>query len=400
MQAARWIVIAVVTIGVALLVTFQRGQVLPESGVQGVIGLHSPSKKALDALLEETPSPARTVDSMWYAGGIPHRQAVIHYLSRAALLDPKLLDSSRAIINDACRDADLSVQTIALQLASATGGSAPWQWVNVMLQDADPQVRLLWLNFLVSNRQSEDVSTVLWMLNDSEPQVVATAMAALGDRADRNFAYDPAADKPARRAAVEACLTWWREQKGTQPAAAPALAVPPPPSPTLADEFQLTDIDGAKVDLAALRGRIIVLYFWHSADQPARDQLSELVQLKYRHGDELVVLGIGTDGVSDPHGDAQFAAAADGSLPFNADAARAIEVMARADQVNFPVLIENTGQVAGAYCGFEVPVTVWIGRDGFVRRRYTGTRSLDVLEQIYARLHAISVETTQPTPRP
>lgn len=61
------------------------------------------------------------------------------------------------------------------------------------------------------------------------------------------------------------------------------------PAPVL----QLPDLQGQSVNLAALRGQVVLVNFWASWCEPCRDELPELDELRYRHADQgLVVLAV------------------------------------------------------------------------------------------------------------
>jgi thiol-disulfide isomerase/thioredoxin len=78
-------------------------------------------------------------------------------------------------------------------------------------------------------------------------------------------------------------------------AAAPTLAAdavlqpwapPPPPS------FALRGLDGRTVDLAALRGKLVLVNFWATWCAPCVEELPSLQHLRLEFGDELEIVAV------------------------------------------------------------------------------------------------------------
>jgi hypothetical protein len=52
----------------------------------------------------------------------------------------------------------------------------------------------------------------------------------------------------------------------------------------------------------------------------------------------------------------------------------------KARGINYPILLDEHNEVGGRFNGGELPTTVIIDAEGFVRRRFVGARSLAVFE--------------------
>jgi len=62
-----------------------------------------------------------------------------------------------------------------------------------------------------------------------------------------------------------------------------------------ANKFAVTTTMGARVELAALRGKAVLLCFWSAADAGSRQLVEQVTALQQRHGDSLFVLGVSVD---------------------------------------------------------------------------------------------------------
>jgi thiol-disulfide isomerase/thioredoxin len=72
---------------------------------------------------------------------------------------------------------------------------------------------------------------------------------------------------------------------GCQTPATPASVQPAP-------DFTLTTLDGDRIQLAALRGRWVLVNFWATWCAPCREEMPYLHQLAVEHSDQLTVLAV------------------------------------------------------------------------------------------------------------
>ncbi|HYV20718.1 MAG TPA: redoxin family protein [Verrucomicrobiae bacterium] len=75
----------------------------------------------------------------------------------------------------------------------------------------------------------------------------------------------------------------------------PAAATGPIEQGKPAPAFQGRDLEGHAVDLAALRGRVVLLDFWASWCPPCRDAALVVRRLAAERGDRLVIVGVSVD---------------------------------------------------------------------------------------------------------
>jgi cytochrome c biogenesis protein CcmG/thiol:disulfide interchange protein DsbE len=146
-------------------------------------------------------------------------------------------------------------------------------------------------------------------------------------------------------------------------------AVPPKADPLLnkpAPQFVRTDLAGRPVDLASLRGRVVLFNFWATWCAPCLVEIPRFIgwQSKYA-ADGLQIIGVSMD---------------DDSAP--------VASLVRKRGVNYPVVMgdEQIGLLYGGVLG--LPVTYLIDRQGSVRARYKGDADLGAMELAIQRLLA------------
>jgi len=59
--------------------------------------------------------------------------------------------------------------------------------------------------------------------------------------------------------------------------------------------FRATALDGSDVELASLRGKVVVLDFWATWCRPCVEEFPTLRKIDERHGDEVLLLGVNMD---------------------------------------------------------------------------------------------------------
>ena len=135
-----------------------------------------------------------------------------------------------------------------------------------------------------------------------------------------------------------------------------------------APDFALHAVVGTNVRLSEHQGEVVVLSFWGSRCAPCRMQLAALDKsVKTYSSVGLRVFGIGVDD----------------------DPARSLE-FAKAQSVEFPLLLDPTKSVGRNYQVDNLPMTVLIDRGGIVRhvhRDYSGKEDALYLQELRALLN-------------
>lgn len=126
-------------------------------------------------------------------------------------------------------------------------------------------------------------------------------------------------------------------------------------------DFVLKDMHGQNVDLAAYKGKVVMLNFWATWCGPCKVEIPMFVELQQRYRDQgLVFLGVSID-----------------------DPPEALRAFAQEYSMNYPIL-QGLGRddIQSAYGPmFGIPVTLLIARDGTICTRYLGPRPKERFER-------------------
>ncbi len=138
------------------------------------------------------------------------------------------------------------------------------------------------------------------------------------------------------------------------PAEAKALAIG-----EYAPAFSLTDLGGKALDLAAYRGKVVLLDFWATWCAPCRIEIPYFVDLQNRYRDRgLQVVGISLD-----------------------DEAAPVRAFYQQMKMNYPVAIGDAA-LAERYGGIvALPAAFVIGCDGRIHAQHAGEAEVSIIER-------------------
>lgn len=143
-----------------------------------------------------------------------------------------------------------------------------------------------------------------------------------------------------RLLALLACLSM-------PPAVAAGLtSVPPTAAPPLA----LSDLQGVPVDLARLRGKVVLVNFWATYCKPCREEMPSLERLRTRlapRGFEVIGVDVAED-------------------------AAAVRKFIATTPVGFPLVLDAEGSTMAGWKAIALPSTFVVDRKGRLRARLTG----------------------------
>ena len=125
-------------------------------------------------------------------------------------------------------------------------------------------------------------------------------------------------------------------------------------------DFTLADMNGDELNLASLKGQVILLNFWATWCGPCKIEIPAFIELQDEYGDQgFQVLGLSVD-----------------------DTPEQIRPFAEDLDVNYPMLVgldrDDFQEAYGPIWG--LPVTYWIDREGTLCKTHMGIASKDELE--------------------
>lgn len=122
-----------------------------------------------------------------------------------------------------------------------------------------------------------------------------------------------------------------------------------------APELNARTLDGQRIRLADLRGKVVIVDFWASWCEPCREEMPVLERLYRRYGDRgLVVIGVSVDRTE-----------------------RNARGFLRRTPVSFPIIHDGGHGIANRYSPPRMPSSYIIDKRGIVRHIHEGFRSGD-----------------------
>jgi cytochrome c biogenesis protein CcmG/thiol:disulfide interchange protein DsbE len=126
----------------------------------------------------------------------------------------------------------------------------------------------------------------------------------------------------------------------TSQPATPAVGVAAP-------DFTLSALDGGTVRLSELQGRVVIVNFWASWCPPCVNETPRLVRWYELHqADGLAIVGVDT---------------------LYQDSRDAVQSFTRQQQVSYPVLLDDVGDISRQWQARQLPRSYVLDRDGVVR---------------------------------
>lgn len=115
--------------------------------------------------------------------------------------------------------------------------------------------------------------------------------------------------------------------------------------------MRLNDLDGKEWTAASLRGKVVILNFWASWCAPCVDELPFLNELANRvsTNERVVILGVNFK-----------------------ESAAAVQLFSNNNKLEFPVLLDTSGEHFKKWADGILPTTVLIDRNGRPRWRIVG----------------------------
>jgi len=127
-----------------------------------------------------------------------------------------------------------------------------------------------------------------------------------------------------------------------------------------APEFSLPDLEGNKIELSSMKGKVLILDFWATWCPPCKDEVPHLVRLQSKFRDQgLQIVGLSLD----------------------QGGAGKVKPFAEEYGVNYTMLIADD-ETAKAYGGVAmIPTTFVVDRSGIVVKRFVGYTTPEAFEE-------------------
>ena len=143
---------------------------------------------------------------------------------------------------------------------------------------------------------------------------------------------------------------------GAQVDPASALDLIKPNRQQQAKDFKVTALDGGKLSLADLKGKVVFLNLWATWCEPCREEMPAMERLWQRYkGQGLVVVALSMD----------------------LSGAKIVKPYIEQAKYTYPVGLDPKMETASRYGARSVPTTFIIDRSGAIRAIALGTREWD-----------------------
>lgn len=111
-----------------------------------------------------------------------------------------------------------------------------------------------------------------------------------------------------------------------------------------APDFALDTLDGKRITLSDLRGKVVIVNFWATWCPPCRAEMNDLQSAYQAHQNDFVLLAIN-----------------------NSEEDADVQKFVAEFHLTFPILLDRDGQVAKQYNVLALPTSFIIDRKGIVR---------------------------------
>jgi thiol-disulfide isomerase/thioredoxin len=353
----------------------------------------TPTTGVVGDMIEKAADPRAALLAAWNSGGIVHREVAIAEVRQLFPAKTALPPAFETVVLSAALDPDQDVRELALGILRARQDPALYALAAEQARDADPEVRLFGLEQLKDAPAAIGGPLAVAGLDDPELSVVGESAKLLENWSGQSFGFKLAdavelpdattgrmAYAPQGRAktmaAAQQARSWWQQHQGEfQPVHLSVPAQARQVRLVSAGDFNLRDMEGRPVRLSDFRGKVVLLNFWTTWCTACVGEMPELIALQNNQSNTVAILGVSLDLLPDDDGDNQ-----PDPKKIPGKVARVIKERG----LNYPVILDARDEIGGRFNGGELPTTVIIDAQGYVRRRFVGPRNLAVLETMIA----------------
>ena len=148
-------------------------------------------------------------------------------------------------------------------------------------------------------------------------------------------------------------ILWTVASRVPSAVGAPMSSSPSPREGFLAPDFTLDTLDGNKVTLSELRGKVIVVNFWATWCLPCREETPAFEKAYERYKDSgMVILGVNLT---------------------DQDSVSNVESFVQEFKLTYPILLDRDGSVSNTLYQIRgLPTTFFVNREGIIRTVVVG----------------------------
>lgn len=151
---------------------------------------------------------------------------------------------------------------------------------------------------------------------------------------------------------LAAGILWTVNSRVPSAVGAPLSTAPSPREGFPAPDFTLDTLDGKKVTLSELRGKVVVVNFWATWCLPCREETPALEKSYEQYKDsDAVILGINLT---------------------DQDSISEVDSFVQEFGLTYPILLDRDGRVGYLYQVKGLPTTFFINREGVIRTVLVG----------------------------
>ena len=151
---------------------------------------------------------------------------------------------------------------------------------------------------------------------------------------------------------LAAGILWTAASRIPSAVGAPLSSSPSPREGFLAPDLTLDTLDGNKVTLSELRGKVVVVNFWATWCLPCRAETPALEKSYAQYKDAgVVILGVNLT---------------------NQDVVSEVESFVQEFKLTYPILLDRDGSVGNLYQIKGLPSTFFVNREGIIRTVLVG----------------------------
>lgn len=384
---------------------------------------------AVEDELRSLVDPRPKLIELWQTGLIPQRRlAMLHVRNKvqdddqpqwrqflfeesypAGLIDPDIhireliLSCLSRIHSTKKQELDLGTKSDEIS-ARAELEDFEKQWLIpaclIQLKDMDPEVRMMGIQFARNlSDKSPMVNAVAAQLSDPNPRLFSQAAAFLQLATGQDFGIKlvnlPKNAQVTQIPGVQEKIQQWQEflkaNTSVWTNAEAQIQLPAITPPHLSHDYmnlKFQTMDGKKINLAQLKGKVVLLSFWTTWCTPCLEELPALDNIHRAHPDKFAIFPISLDGIPSNFG------IRDENGKFIDDSTTNDLKIHREKIVNLTetlgiqmdIVWDHQNRIAGRYKGDELPTQAIYDPSGHLVRVFTGSRSeadwMRILEEI------------------